>query len=193
MQNSVLLVDDEPQVVFGIKHALRHESFRILTATSAEEALLIISTRPVDVVVSDQRMPGMLGSSFLAKVHKQHPDIIRIMLTGQFHFDKTVQAINEGEIFRLLKKPCSPALLSSVIQAALNRRDLEQESFDLLDSAHQLLTEVELEHYWISIDNLHSEGQAPLTYADADVESLMEKVRATIDLLEHHCMERREL
>jgi two-component system, probable response regulator PhcQ len=83
MSYTVLLVDDEPNVLAGLQRALRKESYLIFSATSAEMALVVLQARTVDVVISDQDMPGMRGADFLAKVRQEFPDTVRFMLTGK--------------------------------------------------------------------------------------------------------------
>jgi len=86
----------------------------------------------VDVVVSDEQMPNMAGSELLGIVRQRHPRTIRILLTGQASLAAAIRAINEGEVYRFLTKPCSPADLAVTIQRALQLRDLARESARLL-------------------------------------------------------------
>ena len=82
MQHKVLFVDDEPNGTKALKRALRREPYDILSAGSADESLEMLERESVDVVVSDENMPGMTGSEFLAVVYEKYPDTIRIILTG---------------------------------------------------------------------------------------------------------------
>ena len=82
MSHTVLLVDDEPNVLDGLTRVLRKEPYEILTANSAEEAATLLEDRSVDLIVSDEEMPGMSGTEFLARVAEQYPDTVRIVLTG---------------------------------------------------------------------------------------------------------------
>ncbi|MEZ6004825.1 MAG: EAL domain-containing protein [Planctomycetota bacterium] len=119
-QNRVLFVDDEPAVTGAIKIALRKAPFEVLTANSGREALSLLGQEPVDVVVSDERMPGMCGSELLSLVRVQFPDTVRMILSGQSDLQAAVRAINEGGIFRFLLKPCSPEDLASSVEEALD-------------------------------------------------------------------------
>ena len=92
----ILLVDDEKAILDGHRLALRREPYTVLTAASPVEALKILATRRVDVVVSDERMPKMLGSEFLHQVQKRWPRIIRILLTGQTDLETTTHAMVVG-------------------------------------------------------------------------------------------------
>ena len=106
MKPRILLVDDDPLLLAGLKRQLRRH-FRIETAPGGAEALALVQgEEPFMVVVSDYRMPGMNGNQFLAQVREISPDTIRIMLTGFADVGAAVDAINEGQIFRFLNKPC---------------------------------------------------------------------------------------
>lgn len=142
-QQAVLLVDDEPNVLLGLKRGLRRESFDILTATSANEAMEILRNMPVDVVVSDQDMPGMRGTEFLAKVHELWPATVRMILTGQASLDVAIKAINQGAISHFLTKPCDARELAIVIRQAIERRDLTEGARKLLQAVKHQQTELE--------------------------------------------------
>jgi two-component system, probable response regulator PhcQ len=128
----VLLVDDEPAVSEGMKRTLRREPFEFVTATSGKEALDILSKRHIDVVLSDEQMPGMAGSELLAQVRRLYPRTIRMILSGQASLEAAVRAINEGEVHRFFIKPCNPTdLVFSVKQAVIHQR-LEEQSRRML-------------------------------------------------------------
>ena len=123
----VLFVDDDLNFTRAIKRSLRQEPFEVLTANSAAEGLEILEKKPVDVIVSDERMPGMSGSEFLAVVRRRYPRTTRILLTGYATLDAAVRAINDGEIYRFLTKPCHSQDLAQIIRNALARRDHDPE------------------------------------------------------------------
>jgi len=114
----ILCVDDEPNVLEGLRlHLERH--YRVSTATSGAEALeLLDRDGPYAVVISDMRMPSMDGAAFLGQVRQRFPDTVRLLLTGHADVNSAVAAVNEGQIFRFLTKPCPPAALLSAVQAA---------------------------------------------------------------------------
>jgi two-component system probable response regulator PhcQ len=150
---TVLFVDDEPQVLEGFRDALRRHSFTILTATSGAEALKLLDANAIDVVVSDERMPHMAGSEFLSIVRQRHPETIRIVLTGQASLDAAIRAINDGEVYRFLTKPCSSMDLALTIQRALQLRVLARESARLLARTREqdkILRDLEGKHPGIS-------------------------------------------
>lgn len=142
----VLLLDDEPNVTAGIKRALHSEPWKIFTAATVGGAFDILARENVDVVVSDERMPGMSGSQFLAEVRKKYPNTIRMILSGQADLEAAVRAINEGEVYRFLLKPCNPADLRVTIRQALEHKQLVELSRKLLreyEKKQALLDELE--------------------------------------------------
>ncbi len=109
---AVLVLDDEPKLLSGLKRALRKEPYELLCATTADEAFAILHERPIDVVISDQDMPGMTGTVFLAKVRETYPSACRFMLTGKATLDVALQAINDDAVRQFFTKPCDPATLA---------------------------------------------------------------------------------
>ncbi|MEP7153220.1 MAG: HD domain-containing phosphohydrolase [Nitrospira sp.] len=133
MSDSILFVDDETNVLEGFKRQLRKE-FTVDTAIGPEEGLKAIAERgPFAVVVSDRQMPGMDGVVFLSKVREQSPDTVRILFTGYANLEAAVQAINEGQIFRFLTKPCAPDVLINTLTAALQQHKLITAERELLE------------------------------------------------------------
>jgi CheY-like chemotaxis protein len=146
MDEKILLVDDEPAVLEGYQRLFR-EDFKIDTAVGGKEALASISSRgPYAVVVSDMRMPGMDGVQLLSKVRTVSPETIRIMLTGQAGLESAIDAVNEGNIFRFLTKPCSKETLGKTLTAALLQYRLVIAERELLEktlrASIHVLTEV---------------------------------------------------
>ena len=137
MQHAILVVDDEPAIRDMLTQALSQEPYEVLCADSAEEALNIIAQEPVDVVLSDDKMPGMSGTEFLAIVRRQYPDTIRMILTGHASLESAIHAINEGEIYRFFTKPCNMVDLMVTIRQALQHKDLMAENQRLLQTVRQ--------------------------------------------------------
>jgi EAL domain-containing protein (putative c-di-GMP-specific phosphodiesterase class I) len=102
----VLFVDDDPDVIELLTFGMRHEHFEIRSANSADEALRVLAETEIDVVVSDEQMPGTSGCKFLALVRRQWPRTMRVMLSGCADMRATLGAINEAHVFRFLTKPC---------------------------------------------------------------------------------------
>jgi response regulator RpfG family c-di-GMP phosphodiesterase len=125
---SLLLVDDEPSVLSALRRLFRTQGYQVLLANSGAEALALLDTQPVDLVVSDMRMPVMDGASLLEAVRVRRPAVVRMLLTGYSDIASTVAAINRGEIHRYIAKPWVDADLLLVVSDALARRDLEQQN-----------------------------------------------------------------
>ncbi len=131
-KGEILLVDDDQRLLDSLKRHYRKQ-YRLETACGPEVALeLLESDRRFAVVVSDYKMPGMNGAAFLEKVQEIDADAVRIMLTGNADLDSAVDAVNKGQIFRFLTKPCEPEVLTAAMDAALKQREL-------IDAEKQLL------------------------------------------------------
>jgi two-component system, probable response regulator PhcQ len=146
---SILLVDDEPHVTDALSRHFAKRHFLIRKAASAAEAYRILEHHRVDVVVSDERMPGESGTEFLANVRGRYPNTIRIILSGQASLEAAVRAINEGEVYRFFIKPCNPTDLIFTIQQAIDHKRLEERSRQLLQEFHRqaaMLNTIEQHH-----------------------------------------------
>jgi response regulator RpfG family c-di-GMP phosphodiesterase len=130
---TILLVDDEEAILDGLRRQLR-KKFTVHTAGSGAAGLELLATEPITVVVSDMRMPQMDGATFLAKVRAQHPNVIRILLTGQADTQSAISAVNEGQIYRFLTKPCPPEVLLEEIGSAVELNRLIAAEKELLGS-----------------------------------------------------------
>ena len=141
----ILCVDDEINVLEGIKDNLR-KAFRVHVATSGAEGLALLEKHgPFPVVVSDMRMPEMDGARFLAEVRRRAPDTVRVLLTGQADLESAIAAVNEGEIFRFLAKPCPPETLQSVLEQAVDQHRLKGLEKELLESTVRACVETLVE------------------------------------------------
>ncbi len=122
----ILFVDDEQQVVDGLRRALCESPYEIETATSADSALEKLRDGAIDVIVSDERMPGMCGSQLLTLVANEFPTVGRILLTGHGTAEAAARAVNEAGVVRFLLKPCSPEQLRDAIEIALRTTPFER-------------------------------------------------------------------
>ena len=116
--HTLLIVDDEPNILNSLSRLLHREGFNILTARSPAEAFEHLAKHPVQVILSDQRMPDMSGTEFFARVRQLYPDTIRIVLTGYTDLDSVTGAINRGAIYKFLTKPWDDDLLREQIREA---------------------------------------------------------------------------
>jgi DNA-binding NtrC family response regulator len=119
----VLFVDDEERIVKLLKFMFQ-SLYTVFTANSGKAALDIIDANKIDVIVSDQRMPGMSGIDLLVEVRKRSPGTIRILLTGYSDLVAIIGAVNEGEVYRFLNKPWSQeeikATLAECVKVAMS-------------------------------------------------------------------------
>src|SRR5580700_6052771 len=124
MPDKILFVDDEPPVLDGYKRML-HREFEVDTAVGGEQALTTMrALGPYAVVISDMRMPIMTGAQFLAQVRRTAPETIRMLLTGYTDLDAAMEAVNEGNIFRFLTKPCEKDVLVAAINSGVEQNEL---------------------------------------------------------------------
>jgi two-component system probable response regulator PhcQ len=136
-EQTVLLVDDDPHLLAALRRALRHEPYELVLADTAGAALYLLATTPVDVLVTDQRMPGMSGAEFLTKVRGEYPHVISIMLTGHADLATAISAINSGEVYRFFTKPCDAGSLAVAIRQALQLKALIRQTRRLLDTVRR--------------------------------------------------------
>jgi response regulator RpfG family c-di-GMP phosphodiesterase len=126
IQHTVLFVHDEENILHSLKRLLRREEYRILTATSGVDGFEILKENDVHLVMTDQRMPGMSGTEFLAKVKENYPEVIRIVLSGYTEVDSITESINKGHIYKFMLKPWNDHTLKLEIKQALEQYDLMQ-------------------------------------------------------------------
>ncbi len=129
---TILLVDDEPHLTQSLQRALRKEPYVIRASNSPQEALELLDRESIDLVISDERMPDMSGTDFLALVRRRYPQTVRMMLTGHASLEAAIRAINEGEVYRFFVKPCNPVVLKVAICQALQMQELERQARRLL-------------------------------------------------------------
>lgn len=123
-KHSVLCVDDEQNILNSLKRLLRKEPYNVFTASSGPEGLEILKENEVHVVMSDQRMPEMSGTEFLATVKEKYPDTVRIVLTGYTEVDAITDSVNKGHVYKFFLKPWNDDSLKLEIRKALEQYDL---------------------------------------------------------------------
>ncbi|WP_437641716.1 ATP-binding protein [Sorangium sp. So ce854] len=116
----LLIVDDERETLKALRRELRRD-YEVLVAESAEEGYAILRERRVEVVLSDQRMPGMTGTEFYARVKADFPDTIRLLMTAYTDTNAAIQAINEGGVHRFIPKPWDPPGLAGILRDAFSQ------------------------------------------------------------------------
>ncbi|WP_164885203.1 EAL domain-containing protein [Rubrivivax rivuli] len=126
--HTVLLVDDEENILSALKRLLRRDGYHILTASSAAEGLQRLAETEVDVIVSDQRMPGMSGVEFLRRAKELYPHTVRMVLSGYTELQSIIDAVNEGAIYRFLTKPWDDQHLRAHVAEAVRHKDMVDEN-----------------------------------------------------------------
>lgn len=117
---TVLIVDDEPRVLDGLRLALRPDRHTVMTAGSSEDALSLVQDSKFDVLIVDEHMPGGCGSDFIAQAYGIDPYGVRIVLSGRPTLEAALRAVNEGNVFRILCKPVPGDELRSVVRLAIH-------------------------------------------------------------------------
>ncbi len=126
-EHSVLFLDDEVNILKALQRLMRSEAMQVLTASRPAEAFELIERYEPQVIVSDQRMPEMSGVDFLASVRDRRSDVVRMMMTGYTDMTIAVEAINRGEIYRLITKPWNDEELKATLRQAFDHYDLKAE------------------------------------------------------------------
>ncbi|MFZ5495065.1 MAG: HD domain-containing phosphohydrolase [Verrucomicrobiota bacterium] len=140
--HTILIVDDEPVVLGALKETLERERYHVVACSSPIKALAILAERQFAVIISDQRMPEMLGLDFLVESRKTHPHASRILITAVLALPTIVEAINKGEIFRFVAKPWLREELLATVRNAIQRHDLIVHNEALQARTQQLNTQL---------------------------------------------------
>lgn len=122
-RTTILFVDDEEAVLRSIARILTRSEFTVVTTTRPQLALEMLAKTKIDVVVSDIDMPEMNGLAFLQRVRTQHPNVLRMLLTGSATVERALQAINEGEVVRFFRKPFDVEVFRRSLEALVQRID----------------------------------------------------------------------
>jgi DNA-binding NtrC family response regulator len=169
MGHSVLVVDDQPIIRDMLKKSLARYQYSVHCAGSAQEALGILANEKVDVVISDEVMPGMSGTEFLTLVKDKFPDTVRIILTGQASLESTIKAINEGEIYRFLTKPCNIVDLTVTVRQAIEQKELVKENLRLLELVKKQASSIdEMEKKYPGISKVKKDAGGAIIIDDND-------------------------
>jgi EAL domain-containing protein (putative c-di-GMP-specific phosphodiesterase class I)/FixJ family two-component response regulator len=130
-QRTLLLVDDEENILSALKRLFRRDGYRVLTASSGMQGLEVLAENPVDVILSDQRMPGMAGVDFLRHAKDLYPNTIRMTLSGYTDLQSIIDAVNEGAVYKFLTKPWEDERLRDHVALAFRQRELAEENHRL--------------------------------------------------------------
>lgn len=165
MGRTLLLVDDEENILRALKRLLRRDGYTILTANSGSQGLELLQSNEVGVIISDQRMPEMCGVEFLSQVKEKYPNNVRLVLSGYTDLNSVTDAINEGAIFKFLTKPWDDDLLRTNVRQAF-------EQFELADENKRLGLELE-------------KANEELSRANIDLEKSVKQISRMVDINQH--------
>ena len=148
---NLLFIDDEPNILRALKRLFRSAEYNVILAESGEQGLQILEQNPIDLIISDMRMPQMDGAEFLSRVAEHWPDTMRILLTGYADLESTIIAVNNGKIFNYCSKPWEDNELKILVNNALDQkrlRDERQQLFAIINQQNEELKELndQLEH-----------------------------------------------
>jgi len=140
---TILVVDDEPDITDSLHRTFRKE-YRVVTANAGEQAVDVLGQTPVDLIISDQRMPGMTGDEVLKRASELQPEAVRILLTGYSDLESLVRCVNEASIYKYLSKPWEPEQLRLTVSRALEHLDVSRQlklaAEQLEDAYHDAVT-----------------------------------------------------
>lgn len=143
----ILAIDDDPEILTALRRALTSTGHQILLTDDPDQVFEVLAQRPVDLLISDIDMPTMSGIEVVKRVRARHPDVVRMLLTGQTSFDVAQKAINQGEVHRYLCKPFDPVELRGIVAEGLARRaDLARQSRAGLSAQRRQALSEQLEH-----------------------------------------------
>ncbi len=173
MEDSILLVDDEPNIISSLKRVLMDEQYRVYSANNGADALEVLKRQKVKVVISDEKMPGMSGAEFLSIVRTRFPATVRIVLTGHASIEAAMNAVNNGEIYRFFTKPWGDLDLKLSIRSAVEKYDLDAENRRLLSIVrHQALELKMLEKKYPNITKMERDDDGNLILSDISEKDL---------------------
>lgn len=141
---TLLIVDDEPNILTALVRLFRRDGYRLLSASSGQEALALLADNEVGVIISDQRMPDMSGIQFLSKAREKWPDTVRIMLSGFTELSSVTDSVNKVAIYKFLTKPWDDDALREAVRKAFHLNRVTRENTHLnsaLKAANESLTQ----------------------------------------------------
>jgi DNA-binding NtrC family response regulator len=167
----VLLVDDDREILDLFRHMLRREPFAIETARTAVDAFNVLASRPVAVVIADERMPGMSGTELLSRIQVEYPETIRMMVTGQPSVEVAMRAINEGQVYRFLTKPVRTAALISTLREAIAAWEAQHDHGGPLHLSRRRMSEIEqLESEWQGLTHVERDASGAIVVEETDTD-----------------------
>jgi len=175
--HTLLFVDDEKNILNSLRRLFYREHYKIIVTTKPEEALGLIESHPVSLVISDHRMPEMEGTKLLSLIREAKPDIVRIMLTGYADMGAAVEAINTAQVYRFISKPWNDEDLKLTVREALRQYDLialNRELTELVKEQNQELYDINR-----SLEKKVQERTAALDAKNKDLDALNQKLESS--------------
>lgn len=180
---TILLVDDEVNILNSLRRALHGENHIVLTAGNAAEALNILQTTPVDLIISDVGMPGMNGLELLSVVKERHSNVARIVLTANNEAATVIKAVNEGEVYRFLTKPWDNEELRICIRHTLRHFDFLRNVWKMMNKLNEqerLIQDLENRHPGITKDAAEDVYVLSDEYFSESIEDRMKEYLAEV-------------
>lgn len=172
----ILCVDDEPNILSALKRLFRGAGLQVRTAVGGAAGLALLELEPVDLVISDMRMPEMDGAEFLQQVRQRWPDTMRLLLTGYSDVSSIIGAINRGEIYRYISKPWDDNDMVLIVRQALERKALEHEKRRLEElTARQ---NEELKEFNASLEAKVAERTTELSVSNVALQDANDKLKS---------------
>lgn len=131
--HSLLIIDDEPDILKALTRQFRRK-YNVFSTTNAEDGFGIMEKENIQVVLSDQRMPGLTGVDFFSRIKSKYPDALKLILTGYSDIEAVIGAINDGQVFRYVTKPWNPEELETIIKEAFEKYELITKNRKLMHS-----------------------------------------------------------
>lgn len=175
VQPRILCVDDEQSILMSLNRLFRLKNYDLSLSSSGAEALKLLQERTFDLIISDMRMPGMDGATFLAQAAELYPDTRRILLTGYSDQDATIRAINNGKISQYVNKPWNNDELCHIVEQELQWK---QRSDQHVEMAHALEEENHQLHG--QVEQINAELQTTSTFLDMAKDQLQQSYLASI-------------
>lgn len=168
MKNNILIVDDESNILSSLLRVLQAEDYEIFTAENALDGLDIVKNNEIALVLSDYKMPGMNGVTFLSKVKEISPDSMRLIFTGCTDLEVAIAAINNGEVYRFISKPINAQEIRLTIKQSLDYRTLVLQNgvlTEVVKTQKNVLSKLEQQHPGIT--QVMRDEQGNIIIADA--------------------------
>lgn len=167
---TILLVDDDAEIRDSLRALLERERYVVYDADGGDEALRLLTKQPIQLVISDHQMPGMSGIEFLKLIRERYPHMVRIMLTGDPNPEVILRSINEGEVYRFIRKPWDAAQLRAMIHSAFELIQLEAQNRRLIAALRRQMSFLQdLQHEYPRLSELTRDDDATLLLAEAEL------------------------